>query len=84
MLPEAVVQSPTPPPKTPVRLIGLSVALGLPRAWLKAEALAGRLPCLRVGRNTLLFDPDAVRAALARRAALGEGVRAEGGDADAI
>ena len=58
--------------QSPIALIGLAALLRLPRAWLRAEALAGRIPCLRVGRR-LLFDPDAVRAALARRAAQGEG-----------
>jgi len=42
--------------------------LGLPRAWLAAEARAGRVPCLRIGRRIVL-DPEQVRAALAVRAA---------------
>lgn len=41
--------------------------LGVPTAWLKREADAGRLPCLRVGRRRM-FAPDAVRAELDRRA----------------
>ena len=41
--------------------------LGVPTAWLKREADAGRLPCLRVGRRRL-FAPEAVRAELDRRA----------------
>ena len=40
---------------------------GLTLAWLKAEAQAGRLPCLRVGRR-LLFDPEAVEHVLLQRA----------------
>lgn len=40
-------------------------------SWLKAEAEAGRIPCLRAGRR-LLFDADAVEAALLRRAAQGD------------
>jgi hypothetical protein len=41
---------------------------GLSAAWLKAEAEAGRIPSLKAGRR-LLFDADAVEAALIRRAA---------------
>jgi hypothetical protein len=41
---------------------------GLSVVWLKAEADAGRLPCLKAGRR-LLFDPAAVEAELLRRAA---------------
>jgi len=48
---------------------GLTRALRLPRAWLLQEADAGRIPCLRVGRRRL-FNVDAVRAALARQAAV--------------
>lgn len=48
-------------------LSGLAMALRLPRAWLFAEAAAGRIPCLRIGRQ-LRFNPDAVRAVLAERA----------------
>lgn len=61
-----------PPPTSPVGLIGLANFLRLPRRWLKREAHAGRIPCLRVGRR-LLFDPEAVRLVLARRASEGEG-----------
>lgn len=45
---------------------------GITQAWLKDEAEAGRLPCMRVGRR-LLFSVRAVEDALLRRAA-------EGGD----
>ncbi len=41
---------------------------GVSASWLRAEAEAGRLPCLRVGKR-LLFDPEAVEAELIRRAA---------------
>jgi hypothetical protein len=51
---------------------------GVTRAWLKSEAEAGRLPCLRVGRR-LLFDADAVEAALLTRAR--ETLTTEHGDA---
>jgi hypothetical protein len=46
----------------------LALHLQLSRDWLRAEALAGRLPCLRVGRK-LLFSLAAVEKALAERAA---------------
>jgi hypothetical protein len=45
----------------------LSSELNLPAAWLKAEARAGRIPCLRVGRR-LMFDMAAVLRALAQSA----------------
>jgi hypothetical protein len=42
-------------------------ALGVPIAWLHAEARAGRVPALRVGQR-LFLDPEAVGVALAERA----------------
>jgi hypothetical protein len=42
--------------------------LGVPQAWLKREAEAGRLPCLKIGKS-LRFNLDAVRNALNDRAA---------------
>ena len=51
-----------------VSLYGLVNRLKLPAAWLEEEALAGRIPCLKVGRH-LRFNPAAVEAALAERAA---------------
>lgn len=47
----------------------LATSLGLPRAWVKREADAGRIPFLRVGPTRRLFDVAAVRDALAKRAA---------------
>lgn len=41
--------------------------LGVPAAWLKAEALAGRIPYLRAGRR-LLVNPEAVEQVLMQRA----------------
>jgi excisionase family DNA binding protein len=41
--------------------------LGVTVRWLRAEADAGRVPCLRAGRR-YLFELSAVQAALARRA----------------
>ena len=61
--------------ETLTSLSGLSTRLQLPRPWLRAEALAGRIPCLKVGRK-LLFNPDAVEKTLAERAAGGEAPRA--------
>jgi hypothetical protein len=46
----------------------LAERVQLPAEWLKAQAKAGRLPHLRVGRSTL-FNPVAVTAALAAMAA---------------
>jgi hypothetical protein len=51
-----------------VSLNRLAAELHLPRNWLKQEAQAGRLPCLRVGRR-LLFNVAAVEQVLADRAA---------------
>jgi hypothetical protein len=59
-------------------LHALARTLGLSAAWLKAEANAGRIPCLKVGRR-LLFNPVAVERALAERAA-GERAGAKGVD----
>jgi hypothetical protein len=42
--------------------------LRVPVAWLRAEAEAGRVPCLRAG-NVFLFSPAAVEKELAARAA---------------
>jgi hypothetical protein len=41
--------------------------LGVPARWLRAEADAGRVPCLRAGMR-YLFELNALREALARRA----------------
>ena len=53
---------------TLTNLAGLSARLRLPPAWLRVEALTGRIPCLKIGRK-LLFNPDAVAKALSERAA---------------
>jgi hypothetical protein len=45
----------------------LAERTGLSAAWLRREAYAGRLPCIRAGRSWV-FDPELVRAALAARA----------------
>jgi hypothetical protein len=41
---------------------------GLPAAWLRREADAGRLPCIHAGRRRM-FDLAAVLKALAERQA---------------
>ena len=46
----------------------MASALRVTAKWLKAEADAGRVPCLRAGRR-YLFAPAAVEKALAERAA---------------
>jgi hypothetical protein len=45
--------------------------LRLPVRWLRAEAEAGRVPCLRA-EGAFLFDPAAVESILLRRAAEGD------------
>jgi excisionase family DNA binding protein len=53
----------------------LSKLLHLPEDWLRAEADAGRIPHLRIGKR-YRFNRDAVVRTLAERAAAGEtGVR---------
>src|SRR5262249_10314454 len=59
----------SPVVETLTNLAGLSARLRLPAPWLRAEALAGRIPCLKVGRR-LLSNPRAVEEKLAQRAAL--------------
>jgi hypothetical protein len=51
-----------------LRLSQLAHRLHLPRPWLRDEARAGRIPCLRIGRK-LLFSLPAVERVLANRAA---------------
>ena len=53
--------------RTFVPLPTLAYRLGLSGSWLKAEAEAGRLPCLRVGRK-LMFNIEAIEATLVERA----------------
>ena len=42
--------------------------LDVPVAWLKTAAIKGEVPCLRIGKRRLIFNVEAVRAALAERA----------------
>lgn len=53
--------------KTFIPLHALSRRLGLPAAWIKTEAEAGRIPSLRAGRR-LMFNPDVVERILIDRA----------------
>ena len=39
--------------------------LGVPVRWLKTQAEAGRIPCLRFGKRKYLFNLEAVRLAIA-------------------
>lgn len=48
----------------------LAERTGLPVAWLKREADAGRLPCIRAGRRRM-FVPGAVLRVLAERPSKG-------------
>ena len=54
-------------PEPPLPIGPAARHLRLPVSWLKAEADAGRLPCVRAGRR-LLFNVAAVAALLAERA----------------
>ena len=49
-----------------LRLTELAKETRLPAAWLRREADAGRLPCIRAGK-VRMFDPAAVTEALAER-----------------
>ena len=53
--------------ETFITLHQLSQRLGLPAAWLKAEARAGHIPSLRAGRRWM-FHLEAVEDALLQRA----------------
>jgi len=55
-----------------VNIDGLAQRLKLSKAWLHREAIAGRIPSLIAGKRRL-FNPPAVEAVLAQRAARGTG-----------
>ncbi len=57
-------------------LTELANRLRLPAQWLQNEADEGRIPCLRIGRK-YRFNVDAVKAALAERAAGEEAAHAK-------
>jgi excisionase family DNA binding protein len=52
----------------PLNILELADLTGLPARWLRDEADAGRLPCLRIGRLRR-FSADAILRVLAARAA---------------
>lgn len=52
-----------------VSLKQLARELRVPARWLKGEADAGRIPAIRAGAGRYLLQPEAVRKALADRAA---------------
>jgi len=54
--------------EVPLVLSAMARRARVPVAWLKAEAEAGRVPCLRAGR-VLLFNPTVVLKMLLERAA---------------
>jgi len=55
-----------------VTLAQASRALGLPADWLREEADAGRIPCLRAGER-YLFDLDLLREIVMERTRRGDG-----------
>ena len=67
-----------------VSFLPLKVAasrLGVPARWLRVEADAGRIPCLRAGRR-MLVNPSALEAALLGRAAKGPSMKSMDGGKD--
>jgi len=63
--------------QTFVTLHVLARRLGLPVAWLKAEAMASRIPSLKAGRR-MMFESDAVARALRQRAVRQDAVFQDG------
>jgi hypothetical protein len=55
-----------------VTLARASRSLGLPTAWLRKEADAGRVPCLIAG-DRYLFDLEIVREIVMERTRRGDG-----------
>ncbi len=49
-----------------VNIAALSELLGIPVRTLRSFVAARKIPFLKCGHRTLLFDPDKVRAALER------------------
>lgn len=51
------------------KFVSVNVAaqqLGLPTAWLRAQAKAGRIPCVRAGRRILINLESVEKALLAK------------------
>jgi hypothetical protein len=63
----------TPSPQRPATLLQASRALGLPTDWLREEASAGRVPCLRVGPDRFVFDLEQLRSLILDRVRRGDG-----------
>jgi excisionase family DNA binding protein len=63
--------------KTYVSVVELASQLGLPKAWLRHEAQAGRIPALRIGRRQM-FNPESVQHALVARMESADGGEQEG------
>ncbi len=57
-------------PRRLIPLCVLAAELGVRAADLRREALAGRIPCVRLGERSLLFDRERVRRLLTDRAEL--------------
>jgi hypothetical protein len=55
-----------------ITIRSMAARLRIPAKWLKQEAQAGRIPCLRAG-TAILVSPEAVEAELVRRAAESQG-----------
>jgi hypothetical protein len=70
----------TAPPLTPLSV--LARQLRVPVRWLRAEAEAGRLPCVRAEKQ-ILFDPEVVYQVLRQRAAAAPAAAASGAPAAA-
>jgi hypothetical protein len=62
----------TYPPPRPVTLHKAARSLGLPIDWLREEASAGRVPCLRAG-DRYLFDLEQLRELILDRVRRGDG-----------
>lgn len=56
------------PPSELVPLSLMAAALGVAPSDLRIEALAGRIPCVQIGKRSLLFDRDRIRLWLLDRA----------------
>jgi hypothetical protein len=49
-------------------LLETAERLGVPAKWLKEAAISGKVPCLWLGKQKMLFEPTAVEEAMARLA----------------
>jgi len=51
-----------------MNLLETAERLGVPAKWLKEAAISGRVPCLWLSKQRMLFEPNAVEEAMARLA----------------